>query len=51
MLATISSATLAGVDGRPVSVEVHVADGLPGFTIVGLPDASCRRRATESALR
>jgi magnesium chelatase family protein len=42
MLATISSATLAGVDGRPVSVEVHVADGLPGFTIVGLPDASCR---------
>lgn len=42
MLATISSATLTGVDGRPVSVEVHVADGLPGFTIVGLPDASCR---------
>jgi magnesium chelatase family protein len=42
MLATISSATLVGVDGRPVSVEVHVADGLPGFTIVGLPDASCR---------
>ena len=42
MLATISSATLVGVDGRPVSVEVHVADGLPGFSIVGLPDASCR---------
>ncbi len=42
MLAAISSATLAGVDGRPVSVEVHVADGLPGFSIVGLPDASCR---------
>lgn len=42
MLATIASATLNGVDGRPVSVEVHVADGLPGFSIVGLPDASCR---------
>ena len=42
MLATIASATVAGVDGRPVSVEVHVADGLPGFSIVGLPDASCR---------
>ena len=42
MLATIRSATLVGVWGHPVSVEVHVADGLPGFTIVGLPDASCR---------
>lgn len=42
MLATIASATLSGVDGHPVSVEVHVADGLPGFSIVGLPDASCR---------
>ena len=42
MLATIASATLLGVDGHPVSVEVHVADGLPGFSIVGLPDASCR---------
>ena len=42
MLATVSSATLAGVKGRPISVEVHVSSGLPSFTIVGLPDASCR---------
>ena len=42
MLATIASATLLGVEGRPVSVEVHVSAGLPGFTIVGLPDAACR---------
>jgi magnesium chelatase family protein len=42
MLATIASATLLGVVGRPVRVEVHVANGLPGFTIVGLPDTSCR---------
>ncbi len=42
MLATIPSATLLGVDGRPVTVEVHVSAGLPGLTIVGLPDASCR---------
>ena len=42
MIATIPSATLLGVDGRPVSVEVHVSNGLPGFTVVGLPDASCR---------
>ena len=42
MLATIASATLLGVVGTAVTVEVHVSSGLPGFTIVGLPDASCR---------
>ena len=42
MLAAIPSATLLGVDGLPVRVEVHVAQGLPGFTIVGLPDTACR---------
>ena len=29
MLATVPSATLVGVDGIPVTVEVHVARGLP----------------------
>jgi magnesium chelatase family protein len=42
LLATIPSSTLEGLDGARVSVEVHVANGLPAFTIVGLPDASCR---------
>ena len=42
MLSTISSATLHGVEGVSVTVEVHVARGLPAFTVVGLPDASCR---------
>ncbi len=42
MLACISSATLNGVDGCPVAVEVHVSTGLPGFTVVGLPDAAVR---------
>ncbi|MGI8809986.1 MAG: YifB family Mg chelatase-like AAA ATPase [Acidimicrobiales bacterium] len=42
MIATIPSATLLGVEGTPVAVEVHVSNGLPCFTIVGLPDASCR---------
>ncbi|MDG1367118.1 MAG: magnesium chelatase domain-containing protein [Acidimicrobiales bacterium] len=41
MFAATSSGTLAGVEGRPVSVEVQVADGLPSFSIVALPDASC----------
>lgn len=42
MLASIRSANVLGTTGRPVIVEVHVGDGLPGFTIVGLPDAVCR---------
>jgi len=42
VIAIIPSATLLGVEGTPVAVEVHVSTGLPGFTVVGLPDASCR---------
>ncbi len=42
MLASIAAATLTGAVGRRVSVEVHVSNGLPGFTIVGLPDAAVR---------
>ncbi len=42
MLATVASASLRGYDGLAVNVEVHVSNGLPGYTIVGLPDATCR---------
>ena len=42
MIATVPSATLLGVEGRAVVVEVHVSTGLPAFNIVGLPDAACR---------
>ena len=42
MLATVVSATLLGVEGHLVHVEVHVSSGLPSFTIVGLPDEACR---------
>jgi len=42
VIASIPSAVRLGVDGRPVRVEVHVANGLPGFTVVGLPDAAVR---------
>ena len=42
MLAIVPSATLLGVEGRPVVVECQVSNGLPGFTVVGLPDTACR---------
>jgi len=40
VLATVLSATLHGLEGRVIRVEVDVAPGLPGFSIVGLPDAA-----------
>jgi magnesium chelatase family protein len=42
VLAIIPSATLLGAEGRLVTVEVHVANGLPAFSVVGLPDEACR---------
>jgi magnesium chelatase family protein len=42
MLATVGSASLLGASGSAVLVEVHVSSGLPGFTIIGLPDEACR---------
>ena len=42
MFASIRSATLLGVLGSRVDVEVHAGIGLPGFTVVGQPDEVCR---------
>jgi len=42
MIATVDTATILGARGHPVTVEVHIARGLPGFTMLGLPDESCR---------
>lgn len=39
MLAKITSAAVVGLDAVPITVEVDIANqGLPSFTIVGLPD-------------
>jgi len=41
-LAVIHSRALAGMDAPEVVVEVHLANGLPSFTIVGLPEAEVK---------
>jgi len=41
-LAVLHSRALAGLNAPPVTVEVHLANGLPSFTIVGLPEAEVR---------
>lgn len=40
--ATVQSCTLSGVQVLPVVVEVHIAGGLPGMSIVGLPESAVR---------
>ena len=42
MLARIKTAALWGLEALPVDCEVDVGPGLPGFTVVGLPDPSVR---------
>jgi magnesium chelatase family protein len=42
VLASAQTFTLLGVEARPVRVEVHVHNGLPAFSLVGLPDAAVR---------
>ena len=42
MLGIVPSATLLGIDGHAVTVEVHSSTGLPSFTVVGSPDSACR---------
>ena len=53
MLACLRTAAVFGVEACPVQVEVDVSFGLPGFTMVGLPDASVResRDRVRSAIR
>lgn len=41
-LAILKSRALAGMDAPEVTVEVHLANGLPSFTIVGLPEAEVK---------
>lgn len=41
-LATVHSRALDGLAAAPVTVEVHLANGLPSFTVVGLADTEVK---------
>ena len=53
MFKRIRSYCLLGIKAIPVSVEVDASQGLPGFTLVGLPDNAVResRERVVSAIR
>ena len=52
MLAITRSISLVGLTGHVIDVEADIGNGVPGFTLLGLPDAAlsesrvhhCRRR-------
>lgn len=41
-LAIVHSRAKVGIDAPPVTVEVHLSNGLPGLTIVGMPETAVR---------
>lgn len=41
-LAVLYSRALSGMEAPEVVVEVHLANGLPSFTIVGLPETEVK---------
>jgi magnesium chelatase family protein len=41
-LAVLHSRAISGMEASPVTVEAHLANGLPSFTIVGLPEAEVK---------
>lgn len=53
MFGKIKSSGLIGINGYIVSVEVDISNGMPGFEIVGLPDAAVKesRERVRSAIR
>jgi len=53
MLANVTSCALQGLDAVIVAVEVDASRGMPGLTVVGLPDAAVKesRERVRSAIK
>jgi len=53
MLAKVISSAIVGIDAIPVDVEVDIAQGLPQFATVGLPDGAVKesKDRVKSALK
>ena len=53
MLSKVKSFGISGIDGFIVDVEIDISRSLPGFVLVGLPDASVKesKERVQSAIR
>ena len=40
MIASVQSVALTGLAGEIITIEVDIADGLPTFLLLGMPDSS-----------
>lgn len=52
-LSLVHSRALLGLEAKPVQVEVHLANGLPSFTLVGLAETEVKeaRERVRSAIQ
>ncbi len=50
-LAVIYSRAIIGVQAPSVTVEVHISNGLPGLTLVGLPETTVKEARDRSFTR
>lgn len=41
-IATVFSRALTGIDAQPVTIEVHLSNGLPSMSIVGMPEMAVK---------
>ena len=51
LYAKVNSLGLLGMTAFSVKTEVDIANGMPAFDIVGLPDAAVKKAVTESVLQ
>ena len=42
MFTILKSGSISGIEGSIIDVEVDISKGLPGFSIVGLPDSAVK---------
>ena len=42
MICSVRSLAVNGIQGSPIVAECYISNGLPGFDIVGLPDAAVK---------
>ena len=43
MICSVKTLGISGIHGSAVTAECYISNGLPGFDIVGLPDAEIGR--------
>ena len=53
MICSVRTMCIRGIQGNVVTAEAYISNGMPGFEIVGLPDAAVKeaRERVRAAVR